>query len=168
MIKKQSDDNHNLPAVSIHKASLADAAAIARLAVQLADYERSNTLCDEAAIAQLIASVREPRCHLLVAKAGEKIIGFILFYAGYDLSSDAYGFHLADICVDEPYRHKGVGKALMQALAQQAQHESREWVSLTALKHNQLAQHFYAKCGFEKVAVDFFAAGETTLQTWIK
>lgn len=168
MIRSQSNANHNIRAVSIHKATHNDAADIARLAVQLADYEQSHTLCDATAIEQLIASVREPVCHLLVAKSNDNVIGFILFYAGYDLSSDSYGFHLADVCVDGPYRNQGVGYALMQALAQQAQSESREWVSLTAIKHNQSAQRFYQKCGFEKVAVNFFAAGESTLRSWIK
>lgn len=168
MIKSQSNSNRNECAVSIHKATHDDAAAIATLARQLADVDRVDTLCDQAAIEALIAIKRDPACHLLVAKHNQKTIGFILFYAGYDLSSDSYGFHLADICVEESYRQKNVGTQLMQALAMQAKDQAREWVSLTVTRHNQSAQYFYQLMQFQAVEVDFYAAGQSALRSWIK
>lgn len=163
MIKSQSSQAHKHQRVSIHKATPADAAAIAALAVQLAGHEGQDTLATEASIRALIESKADPKSHVIVADTDLGLAGFAIYYPGYDLSSNTYGFHLADICVDEALRGQGIGRQLMAHIATHAEGESREWVSLTAIRQNEIAQWFYQSLGFTKVDVHFWAAGKTAL-----
>lgn len=151
-------------AVTIHKADSSHAAAIARLAQQLAAHEGEKTLCDEQAVARLIQSGQQPDCQFYVALSDEDVIGFVMGYAGYDLSSDSYGVHLSDIIVDKANRFQGIGRALLAQLSDDLLSQGGEWLSLTVLESNQLAQGFYDSLQFETVDVRFVAAGKTILQ----
>ena len=156
--------NDNPQTVTIHKARKEDAEAIAQLAADLAAHEADETLCTEDSIKRLLKRKGEPKCHCIVAKLEERIVGFALYYAGYDLSSDSYGFHLADICVREVFRKQGIGKMMLGHIAKQAEDEKREWISLTTLTNNKEAQGFYMSLGFTLVEVNFNAAGSSTLE----
>lgn len=144
--------------ITIHKATQADAPAIAQMARELAAFEGERSLASAEGIARAL-SQSEPRCYGLLASAEGKRIGFALYYGGYDVSSDSYGFHLADMYVCEAYRAQGIGKKLLAHIAAQAEQEERQWVSLTALAGNMLAEGFYAAQGFSKAPVHFYAIG---------
>ncbi len=148
-----------MKASSIHKAHITDAAAIADMAQALAAYEGERSFADEAAMRAILTAECEPKCHCLVAKADESPVAFALYYAGYDLSSASYGFHLADLYVEEAHRNQGIATQLLSAIAAQAQAENREWISLTALKNNAAAGAFYSAQNFHKADVDFYAIG---------
>jgi ribosomal protein S18 acetylase RimI-like enzyme len=152
--------------LTIHKATPQEAPLIAALAQELAQYEGEPSAANASGIAKAMQA--EPACHAMLARAGEEAIGFVLYYAGYDLSSDAIGFHLADMYVAQAYRQKGVGEQLMKAVAQHARKEGREWLSLTALRENETAQAFYHALGFVPVNVDFYAIGATGLHKIIQ
>jgi len=158
---------HKHPPVTIHKAALADAKAITRLANQLARHEGSDTCCDVNRVKALMQSDVEPRCHFLVAKRETITIGFALFYAGYDLSSDTHGSHLADICIEKAERRKGIGRILLAHLAAATLAEGREWISFTVLSENSAARDFYLSLGFSEVAVSFMAAGRQHLSSLV-
>lgn len=160
MIKPQSPAHNKPEAVFIHTATSQDAPAIAALARQLAQDEGSTSLCDEAAVLRLLKSKTEPVCHVKVARHNDKIVGFVVFYPGYDLSSDSYGFHIADICVDTNARRQGTGTRLIAAIAGQAEKESRVWLSLTVLRANKKAQKFYAARHFIQTGADLWATGK--------
>jgi len=89
---------------------------IATLAQELAAYENTHSLCSADRIAALFDASQDPRCTVLVARKAEQIIAFAIYYPGYDLSSDTYGFHVADICVSAAHRRQGTGKQLMHAI----------------------------------------------------
>lgn len=55
--------------------------------------------------------------------------------------------YLDDICVDEACRHRGVGKALMQAMEKAAREEGAETLSLTVWSFNRNAAVFYGAMG---------------------
>lgn len=163
MTKPQSNAPHKHQRVSIHKAAPKDAGAIAALAVQLAGHEGQDTLACEASICKLIEASSEPRCHVIAADTDLGLAAFAIYYPGYDLTSDTYGFHLSDICVDEALRGQGIGRQMMAHIARHAIGEQREWVSLTAIKRNETAQWFYQSLGFSKIDVHFWAAGKEAL-----
>lgn len=158
-----------MQAVTIHKATAEDAAQIAAMAQELALYEGESSQVSAASIAKILTpNAAVPNCECFMARIGEEAAGFVLYYAGYDLSSDSYGFHLADMLVREVYRGKGVGKKLLAALAKEAQKQSREWLSLTALQGNVVAKNFYDKSGFQCVDVRFYAIGPNGLAALAK
>lgn len=165
MIKPKTQATHKLHGVSIHKASAEDAPAIAALAQELAAFEQTHSLCNEHRIATLLSSAQTPQCELLVAKQEGIVIAFALYYVGYDLSSDTYGFHLADICVAESKRRQGVGHLLMKHIAQHAIASDHHWISLTVLDQNPSARGFYRSLGLSDVPVSFMAAGRKTLSS---
>ncbi|MFZ4541336.1 MAG: GNAT family N-acetyltransferase [Rickettsiales bacterium] len=113
--------------------------------------------------AALFGDGREVVLAALVAELAGEVVGVVLYYTGYDTLSASVGYHLADIVVAQKQRRSGIGKMLMQALAERALTDKKEWVSLTVLKHNETAREFYAALGMTKVDVDFFAAGKQAL-----
>lgn len=55
--------------------------------------------------------------------------------------------YLDDICVDEACRHRGVGKALMQAMEKAAREAGAETLLLTVWSFNHAAAAFYEATG---------------------
>mgnify|MGYP003386985655 CR=1 FL=1 len=150
--------------VSIRAAQVRDIASIAGLLTQLNAGEGYSIISEpDALAAALFADVREVNLHAFVAEHENEIIGTLLYYAGYDTLSASVGYHLADMVVHDRHRRAGVGKALMQALANVTQAENKAWVSLTAMKDNAAAQAFYSALGMTRVNVDFFAIGKSAL-----
>ncbi|MFN2531473.1 MAG: ribosomal protein S18-alanine N-acetyltransferase [Pyrinomonadaceae bacterium] len=73
--------------------------------------------------------------------------------AGYIAARDTAGeLHINNVAVDEQYRRKGIGSALLKAVVQQG----RQLGSITALLEvrsgNTAALALYQKCGFTAVA----------------
>ena len=163
VIKSESDSTDKPGTVTVHKATQADVPTIAALAQQLAAYEGESSLCDAAAITALLKQQTEPVCYLVVAKVEIQVIGFAMYYPGYDLSSNSYGFHIGDIVIDAHWRRKGIGHELLSFIATQALKDERDWMSLTVLQNNEDAAQFYHSLGFQSVAVGFFAAGKSVL-----
>ena len=149
--------------VTIHKATPADAAAIAALQRQLALHEQMPSDCDTNAMIQLLTNPHEPRCEFLMAKEGNNVLGFALFYPGYDLSSASYGFHLADLVVDTRRRRQSIGTQLVSTLATRALNEGKTWISLTVMPTNISGVSFYQKHGFISVNCQFMAIGANGL-----
>ena len=151
-------------ALTIRPATAHDVDAIAALLTELNRAEGQGVVAEAHAIVQaLFADEREVNVNALVAVDAEKVIGTLLYYAGYDTFSASIGFHLADMVITESHRRQGVGRALVRALGQRALAEGTAWISLTALKHNTAAQAFYRTLGMTQVSVDFFAFGKQAI-----
>lgn len=152
-------------AVTIHMATPEDASAIATLAQELADFEGVVSHCDEEAVHRMMLAPQSPSIAIKVARLGTEVVGFALYYAGYDVSTASYGFHLADICVTETMRRKGIGRKLMASIAEHALVENRRWVSLTMLHSNETAKQFYQSLHMIPVPVQMMAIGASGLQS---
>ncbi len=146
--------------ITVHKANESDAKSLAQMAQALAAFEGEESFADERSMRRLLAGEGEPRCHCLLAKQAGKAIGFVYYYAGYDLASASEGFHLADLFVHEQYRGQSVATQLLVEVAEHAKAQGREWVSLTASRGNQDALAFYQAKGFSDVPIRFFALGK--------
>jgi GNAT superfamily N-acetyltransferase len=65
----------------------------------------------------------------LVAEVDNTIVGYALFYPGYDVESASRGLHLADLYVVETARRQGVGRALLAAVVRECRNARGQWVS---------------------------------------
>ena len=106
------------PAFSIRKGMPEDAAAIHRLIVELAIYERA-----EHEVATTVDQLREDGFgddaiyRLFVAEVEGEVVGMALWYEKYSTWKGRCGF-LEDLVVRESHRGKGIGKALFLAVAE--------------------------------------------------
>lgn len=145
----------------VRAATKNDAIKVAELAQALAAHERLKS--DFHAASFLRDCVENDFCKIMVAEYDGEIVGFIMFYPGYDLTSASRGLHLGDIFVAEAHRKKGVGRELFSAAAEWGRKNiSAEWMSWTALKDNSSALKFYESLGaitrhdiaFQAVGID--------------
>ncbi len=147
--------------IIIRDAETADAGRIAELAVELAEYEGSHGSSDEQSIMSAAFS-KNPACYFMVAEdvALSKIVGFVMYYNGYDLTSSSRGFHLGDIYVEGEARGRGVGTKLIENLAKKLNYEGGEWISWTVSKENTSAIKFYESFDAHEIDVQFMALGK--------
>ena len=58
-------------------------------------------------------------------------------------------FHLDDLCVDEKYRHQGIGEALYHKVVETAKENDCYEITLNAWPGNESALKFYEKMGLK-------------------
>ena len=134
--------------LSIRFADAADCATILGFIRALAKYERlaHEVTADEAQLRATLFGDR-PAAEVLLAEVGREPVGFALFFQSYSTFLAKPGLYLEDLFVQPAARGKGVGAALMSALARIAvqRHYGRfEW---SVLDWNAPALKFYAALG---------------------
>ncbi|MBA3500816.1 MAG: GNAT family N-acetyltransferase [Myxococcota bacterium] len=125
-----------------------DCAAILGFIRELAEYERlaHEVVADEAQLRATLFGVK-PAAEVLLAEVAGEAVGFALFFQSYSTFLGKPGLYLEDLFVQPASRSKGVGAALMSALARIAvqRHYGRfEW---SVLDWNAPALKFYAELG---------------------
>lgn len=75
------------------------------------------------------------------------IIGYALYYPGFDSIGARKGFYLADLFVRAQSRRQGVGRALMVAVARDCRAAGGSWLTWNAMTRNRNARAFYARLG---------------------
>lgn len=123
-----------------------DCATILTFIRDLAEYEKlgHEVVADEAALRATLFGVR-PAAEVLIAELAGEPVGFALFFQSYSTFLAQPGLYLEDLFVRPAARGKGVGAALMAALARIAvqRHYGRfEW---SVLHWNEPARGFYAR-----------------------
>lgn len=83
----------------------------------------------------------------IVAESQGQLIGFALFFKTYSTFLTRPGLYLEDIFVQEPHRGKGIGKALLKAVAQIAQERGYGRLEWSVLDWNETAIAFYEQMG---------------------
>jgi ribosomal protein S18 acetylase RimI-like enzyme len=100
---------------------------------------------------------------VLVAEEHDHLIGFV---AVLDKPEKGYAAFIDNLHVSPDLKGKGVGKALMRAVAERLLHTNRKSVYLWVLKGNDAAEKFYFSRGAHNedvTPVEF--GGKTVLQT---
>ena len=104
--------------ITIAPATPADVDVIHALIVGLADYERLSHLCtgtrDE--LAEALFGAR-PAAEVLVARDAGEVAGFALFFPTFSTFLARRGLWLEDLFVKPALRGRGIGRALLAALA---------------------------------------------------
>jgi len=139
--------------LSIRFAVRDDAPTILAFIRELAEYEKllHEVTADEAAIRATLFQVR-PAADVLIAEVGGEPVGFALFFQTYSTFLAKPGMWLEDLFVRPAARGKGVGGALMAALARVAVQRSYGRFEWSVLDWNQPALDFYASLGATPMA----------------
>ena len=94
----------------------------------------------------------------LVAEADSAPRGYAIYFWGYDPGSATRGVYLAALFVDERWRRRGIGRALVRGLARRTGAEGGRWVFWSVLKNDRRARRFYRALAPELANVAVCAA----------
>ena len=136
--------------LSIRKATPADASLMLDFIRGLAEYEREPN----AVVATEEDLVRDgfgpqPKYLCLIAEWSGEPAGFAFFHYNYSTWRGQAGLYLEDLFVLPEMRGKGIGKALLQKLAQIALEEKCYGLRWMVLEWNTPALKFYESLGAE-------------------
>jgi GNAT superfamily N-acetyltransferase len=130
--------------INIRPATRADAATIANLVRELADYEK---LLPEAK-ARPEDFLREldspnPVIHVLIAEWNGEPAGFALYFFNFSTFVGRPGLYLEDLFVRPAQRAHGIGRALLRELARVAEARQCGRMEWAVLDWNEPALKFY-------------------------
>lgn len=125
-----------------------DEGGIAKLIAALAKYEKAPkaNLSTEATVREQLFGPN-PAAEVLMARSGDQVVGFALFFPTFSTWLCRPGMYLEDLFVMPAFRKQGVAKALLQRLAEicgERQYGRLEW---SCLEWNELAKGFYRRLG---------------------
>jgi GNAT superfamily N-acetyltransferase len=114
----------------------------------LAHYEKldDEVIADEAALHETLFGAR-PAAEVLLAELAGKPVGFALFFATYSTFLAKPGLYLEDLFVEPEARGRGVGVALMSALARITVERGWGRFEWSVLDWNKPSIDFYASLG---------------------
>jgi len=133
--------------VSVRWAVPADGSRIIELDRELARFEKLPPP-DESEAARLLAWIFEShRLEAFLAEVDGKIEGIALFYEGLGSFRAKPFLYLEDLVVSEAARGRGVGEALMAALAREVVARGALRLEWAVLDWNVRAMRFYERLG---------------------
>jgi GNAT superfamily N-acetyltransferase len=88
-----------------------------------------------------------PEFQVLLAEVDGAVAGYALFHPSWSTEVGERGFYLYDLYVREAARGRGVGRALLAAVAARARAEGRTFLWWSSKDWNREAQAFYAGLG---------------------
>ncbi len=157
--------------VTIRSAVPGDEAAILRMVVALAVYEREPDAV-KATETSLRATLfgDNPQVFAHLAEIDGEIVGLALWFLTYSTWTGAPSLYLEDLFVAETARGTGTGRALLSALAREAKTRGCARMDWAVLDWNEKAREFYTHIGahhskgwepwrIEGEALDRLAAG---------
>jgi GNAT superfamily N-acetyltransferase len=134
--------------LSIRPATIKDAALLASMILELAEYER---LAHEAAVtAESIARDGfgpHPKFRAIIAEVDGKPAGYAVFFGFYSTFQGRAGLFLEDIYVRPSLRKQGIGQALLNYVARIAWEEEYFCMRWEVLDWNKPAIDFYHRLG---------------------
>jgi GNAT superfamily N-acetyltransferase len=133
----------------IRPATIDDVAMLRTLIRELAEFERQLDLCviEEADLAQDGFGAK-PKFRALIAEWAGQPAGYALFF-GYYSTWAGPGIYLEDVFVRSQFRGKGIGLALLAAVARITLRENHRAVRWGVLDWNEQAITLYKSLGAE-------------------
>jgi GNAT superfamily N-acetyltransferase len=131
----------------IRPAAIHDVALLRTMIRELADYEHELDLVDitEDDLAR-DGFGKNPRFRAVIAEWDEQPAGYALFF-GYYSTWAGRGLFLEDLFVRQAFRSRGIGKALLAAVARIAVEEHCYGIHWEVLDWNQKAIDLYTQLG---------------------
>ncbi len=132
----------------IRPATPADVPTIVSLIRALAEYEKlaHEVVMDEARLREHLFGPR-PFAEVLIADEAGRAAGFALFFHNYSTFLGRPGIYLEDLFVLPEFRGKGLGKALLAALAKLAVERECGRLEWAVLDWNEPSIRFYESLG---------------------
>jgi GNAT superfamily N-acetyltransferase len=138
--------------VQIRPATEADVPLVFDLILELAEYEKlAGQVAGDAEVLRRTLFEERAAEALLIETADGEAIGYAIFFTTFSSFECRSGIWLEDVYVRPEHRRGGIGRAVMEHLAQLAQqrgHVRLEWV---ALDWNEPALNFYEGLGAKRL-----------------
>jgi GNAT superfamily N-acetyltransferase len=125
-----------------------DVPVILELIRELAQFERlldQVTATEDSIRAGLFGA--KPRAEVIMARVGNEVAGFALFFHNFSTFVGKPGLYLEDLYVRQTFRGQGCGAALLRRLAQIALERDCGRFEWSVLDWNQRAIDFYEALG---------------------
>ncbi len=138
--------------IEIRPATEADVPVLFDLILELAAYEKlSDQVSGDAGVLRRSLFEEKAAEALLIETADGEAVGYAIFFTTFSTFECRSGIWLEDVYVRPEHRRGGIGRAVMEHLAQIAEkrgHIRLEWV---ALDWNEPALKFYEGLGAERM-----------------
>ncbi len=89
----------------------------------------------------------DPEYFVILASIGDNDVGYGFFHTSYETAYGVRGFYVSDLYVDEAYRGRKVGKALVAAIVRHARLDGRTYLWWGSKEWNKDAQAVYTSWG---------------------
>ncbi len=134
--------------MTIRAARPDDAALIAQLVRELADYERlsEHAVATPADLAECLFGA-SPKAHALIVESDGKPAGFCVYFYNFSTFAGRAGIYVEDVFVRPEFRRQGLGRAIFQHLARKAVAEGCARMEWAVLNWNEPAIRFYESLG---------------------
>ena len=132
----------------IKSATESDVSVILSFVKKLARYER--LLHEVVATKELLRETlfgKRRTAEVVIGYLETKPVGFVLFFHNYSTFLGKPGLYIEDLFVDEDYRRRGYGRALLLHVARLAKERGCGRLEWSVLDWNQPAIDFYKKLG---------------------
>ncbi len=136
------------PSFTLRPAELRDVSAIVHMIRELAEFEKLAHLVQvtpEKLRPHLFGE--KPAAEAWMALVDGEPVAFALFFTNFSTFLAQPGLYLEDLYVKPPYRHLGIGRALLTRLAQLAVERGHGRFEWSVLDWNENAIGFYEKLG---------------------
>jgi GNAT superfamily N-acetyltransferase len=135
----------------IRSATVNDAPEVGRLIEQFAEYLRDLGDTDALNFSKSVF-VRDgfgpnPAFQGLIAELEGVVVGYLLYYFGYDTDRAGRNLHVIDLFVDKDARGFGAGRALMLEAVQICKDAGGNGLFWAVFDKNQIALGFYKSLG---------------------
>ena len=142
--------------VRITLAKEADCAVIAEMSRRLIEFDLPWTWTES----RVRYHLRNRECAVIVARIAGRVVGFAIMQF-YDEHA-----HLNLLAVHPGYRHRGIGRTLVEWLEVSARTAGVFLVRLEVRADNEGARAFYSRLGYEKTGIspDYYAGREDALR----
>lgn len=134
--------------MKIRAATAKDTREILRLIRLLADYEKlSDQVVATPALLRKHLFGKKPAAEVLLAIEDRRAVGMALYFQNFSTFLARPGIYLEDLFVEPAFRGRGIGKALLKAVAQRAVKRGAGRYEWSVLDWNTPAIDFYKSLG---------------------
>lgn len=132
----------------IRQAGAVDVPVILAFIKKLAEYERlsNDVVATEETLRQTLFGARRT-AEVAIGYLDREPVGFVLFFHNFSTFLGRPGIYIEDLFVDEPYRRRGFGRALLLYVARLAKERQCGRLEWSVLDWNEPAIKFYKKLG---------------------
>ena len=142
------DASTDLASFQIRAATKGDVPVILSLIKKLADYERLSheVVATEGLLLESLYG-RRRTAEVAIGYFKHEPVGFVLFFHNFSTFLGRPGIYIEDLFVDEGFRRRGFGGALLRHVAKLAKQRNCGRLEWSVLDWNEPAIHFYRKIG---------------------